>query len=102
MEINLRALRARDSQSVALRRYQEVGRMLTGRPGSTAEDGIRWVREICQEFEIPPLAAYGVSERDVPTLIEEAAKASSMKGNPIFLTPEELSEVLTRAVNSDE
>jgi alcohol dehydrogenase class IV len=102
MEINLRALRARDSQSVALRRYQEVGRMLTGRPGSTAEDGIRWVREICQEFAIPPLATYGVSERDIPELMGEGAKASSMKGNPIVLTPEELREVLTRAMTSDE
>jgi alcohol dehydrogenase class IV len=98
MEINLRALRARDPQSVALRRYQEVGRMLTGRPGSTAEDGIRWVREICQEFAIPPLKAYGIGEQDVPELITEAARASSMKGNPLALTPEELGEVLTRAI----
>ena len=98
MEINLRALRARDSQSVALRRYQEVGRMLTGRPGATAEDGIRWVREICQEFEIPPLAAYGIGERDVPILIAEAARASSMKGNPLALTPDELREVLVRSI----
>jgi alcohol dehydrogenase class IV len=98
MEINLRALRAREPQSIALRRYQEVGRMLTGRPGSTAEDGISWAYEICREFEIPPLKAYGIGEQDVPTLIAEAAKASSMKGNPLPLTPEELSEVLTRAM----
>lgn len=98
MEINLRALRARDPQSVALRRYQEVGRMLTGRPGATAEDGIAWTREICQELEIPPLKAYGIGEQDVPELIAEAARASSMKANPLVLEPEELSEVLTRSI----
>jgi alcohol dehydrogenase class IV len=98
MEINLRALRARDPQSVALRRYQEVACMLTGRGDAIAEDGIAWTREICQELEIPPLAFYGVSERDVPELIAEAARASSMKGNPLVLTREELGEVLTRAI----
>jgi alcohol dehydrogenase class IV len=98
MEINLRALRAREPQSVALRRYQEVGRMLTGRPGSTAEDGIRWTREICQELEIPPLKAYGIGEQDVPELIADAAKASSTKGNPLALTPDELRELLVRSI----
>jgi alcohol dehydrogenase class IV len=102
MEINLRALRARDPQSIALRRYQEVGRMLTGWPGATAEDGITWTREICQELEIPPLKTYGMGEQDVPALIAEAAKASSMKGNPLALTPEELGEVLTRAMKGTE
>jgi alcohol dehydrogenase class IV len=103
MEMNLRALRDRDPQSTATRRYQEVGRMLTGRPGATAEDGISWVFEICREFEILPLKAYGIGEQDVPTLIAEAAKASSMKGNPLVLTPEELSEILKRSIKgSDE
>jgi alcohol dehydrogenase class IV len=97
IEINLRALRARDPQSVALRRYQEVGRMLTGWPGATAENAIAWTWEICHELEIPPLKAYGVGEQDIPTLVAEAAKSSSMKGNPLALTAEELNEILTRA-----
>ncbi len=98
MEINLRALRARAPQSPALRRYRDVARMLTGQEDATAEDGITWTREICQELEIPPLKAYGMGEQDVPILVAEAAKASSMKGNPLVLTPEELSEVLTRSI----
>jgi alcohol dehydrogenase class IV len=98
MEINLRALRARAPQSAALRRYQEVARMLTGRGHAIAEDAIPWVREVCQELEIPPLQAYGIGEQDVPVLIAEAAKASSMKGNPLALEPKELSEVLSRAI----
>jgi alcohol dehydrogenase class IV len=99
MEVNLRALRDRDPQSTALRRYEEVARMLTGRPGATAEDGISWARDICAEFEIPPLAVYGVSEQDVAALVEEGARTSSMKGNPLVLTPEELREVLLRSIN---
>jgi alcohol dehydrogenase class IV len=98
MEMNLRALRARDRQSIALGRYQDVGRMLTGRGDATADDGIAWTREICQEFGIPPLAAYDVRNEDVPSLVAEAAKASSMKGNPLVLTPQEFGEILTRAI----
>jgi alcohol dehydrogenase class IV len=99
MEMNLRALRERDPESVALRRYEEVARMLTGRPGATAEDGISWVRDICREFAIPPLAVYGISERDVPGLVEESARTNSMKGNPVGLTAAELGEVLGRALS---
>jgi alcohol dehydrogenase class IV len=99
MEINLRALRSRDPQSIAIRRYQEIGRMLTGRPGATAEDGICWVKDTCQDFGILPLKSYGIGPQDVPTLIAEAAKASSMKGNPLPLPPEELAEMLTLSMN---
>ena len=98
MEMNLRALRARAPQNGAVGRYQEVARMLTGRPDASAEDGIAWTREICQELEIPPLRAYGMQEQDLPALIAEAAKASSMKGNPLPLTAQELSEVLAQAI----
>lgn len=98
MEINLRALRARAPQSQALRRYGEVARILTGRADAPAEKGIVWARETCRELEIPPLSAYGMSEQDLPALIAEAAKASSMKGNPLVLAPEELREVLLRSL----
>jgi alcohol dehydrogenase class IV len=98
MEINVRALRARAPGSGALRRYDEVARLLTGRSQATAEDGVRWVAGICRRLEIPPLRTYGVGEPDIPDLVERAAQASSMKGNPILLTPEELRETIARAI----
>ena len=98
MEGNLHALRERKPQSIALRRYEEIARLLTVQPSATAEDGVAWARDICAEFEIPPLAFYGVGEPDVAGLIEASAKTSSMKGNPLALTPEELREVLLRSI----
>jgi alcohol dehydrogenase class IV len=99
MEVNVRALRARAPQSNALARYEDVAHMLTGRPTATAEDGIAWAREICRELEILSLRAYGIDEADIPELITEAARASSMKGNPIPLTSEELAEVLQQSIH---
>ena len=96
MEINIQALRACAPASPALGRYAEVARLLTGRSQATAEDSVRWTAEICKRLEIPPLRAYGVAEADIPTLVEKAAQASSMKGNPIELTPEELRQIVER------
>jgi alcohol dehydrogenase class IV len=98
MRVNVEALRRRHPSSDALRRYGEVARLLTGRPQAAAEDGVTWTAEICRILEIPPLRTYGVSQDDVPILVEKAAQASSMKANPIVLTPEELGEIIAAAV----
>jgi alcohol dehydrogenase class IV len=97
MEVNVRALRQRAPESDALLRYHEVGRLLTDNPRATAEDAVRWTAEICRQLEIPPLGTYGVRPEDFAVLVEKAAKASSMKANPIVLTREELTEIITRA-----
>ena len=96
--VNIRAARARNPEGETLRRYETVARLLTGNPGALPEDGGEWVRQLCGEFQIPPLSSYGVQRQDVPTLVEMASKASSTKGNPITLTTDELGEVLTSAL----
>jgi alcohol dehydrogenase class IV len=50
------------------------------------------------DLKIPKLAAYGISQVHVGELVEKAAKASSMKANPIALTKEELAEILRAAM----
>ncbi len=97
MDVNIRALRARAPESEALRRYGTIARILTN-SGAPAEDGARWVAGLCLKLGIPPLRSYGIGEQDAPALAEKSARASSMKGNPIALTPEELCEVLLRAL----
>jgi alcohol dehydrogenase class IV len=98
MAANIAALRARQRDSHALRRYEEIARILTGKPAADAEDGMRWVQALTGELRIPPLGAYGVTEADVPVLVEKTAVASSTKANPIALTRDELTEILFRAL----
>ena len=98
MEINLRALNAREPENRALQRYEEVARILTGNPHASAMDGAKWVSQLCKELQIPPLSGYGLKKSDFPTLVVSAARASSMQGNPIELTENELAEILDRAV----
>jgi alcohol dehydrogenase class IV len=98
METNIDALRARSPGSKTLVRYETVARILTGREDARAEDGIEWARRTCERLRILPLRAYGIGEKDVPGVVESAAKASSMKANPIVLTPDELARALARAL----
>jgi alcohol dehydrogenase class IV len=98
MAINVQALQERAPQSAALRRYDEVAQILTGDAGASAADGVAWVQELCQALQAAPLAAYGLTEEGFPTLIEKASVASSMQGNPIELTSEEMEEILRRAL----
>ena len=98
MRINIRASRARAPGSDALRRYETVARLLTGEPDATPEDGFAWVRQLCQELQIPPLGSYGLQDRDIPILVEKASRASSTKGNPITLSTDELRELLSCAL----
>ena len=94
MRANVRALRERAPQHVALERYGEIARLLTGRPTAAAADGIAWVEETVRQLNIPPLSAYGLTRADLPRLVEKAARASSMQANPIVLSEAELSEML--------
>lgn len=98
MAVNVRALRERQPDSPALKRYDEVAVLLTGNPGATAADGVAWVEALCRALNIPPLSMYGIGPADVDGLVEKAAVASSMKANPIVLTHQELREILTQAL----
>ena len=98
MRANIRALRERSPANGALERYGEVARILTGDAGASAEDGAEWVGRLCERLSVRALRAYGIGERDITGLVEKAARASSMKANPIVLTPGELAAVLERAV----
>jgi alcohol dehydrogenase class IV len=98
MEANLRALRLRQPASEALRRYEEVARLVTGSAAASAESGVEWVRKLVSDLEIPSLGHYGLRKEHSADLVAKASQASSMKANPITLTAGELAGVLQRAL----
>jgi len=98
MEANIRALRKRGQNSLALDRYTEIANIMTGNTLAKVEDGTRWVQKLVQSLKILPLATYGMSKADIPAIIDQARMASSMKGNPVELKEEELIEILEEAI----
>lgn len=97
MAANVKALRSRSPKSPALDRYDEVARIITAVPTARAPDGIAWVLELCSQLQVRPLAAYGIKAKDFPDIVEKSRQASSMKGNPIELSEDELRQILVNA-----
>jgi alcohol dehydrogenase class IV len=98
MEANLSALRQRLPTAETLQRYEEVARLVTGSATATAEAGVAWVSKLVVDLGIPSLGHYGLKREHTAELVEKAAHASSMKANPIVLTPDELAGILQRAL----
>jgi alcohol dehydrogenase class IV len=97
MAVNVKALQHKDPLKYLLR-YDEVARCLTGKPNARAADGINWIRDLCSALDIPPLSEFGVTKAHFPEIIAGAKRASSMKGNPVELTDNELIEILKKAL----
>lgn len=99
MRTNVQALRNQAADSFASARFDEVGRLLTGRNAARAADGVTWVEELCAALALPGLRKYGLCEDDFPSVVAKARNASSMKGNPIELHDDELLQILRQAID---
>ncbi len=98
MEANVEALGSREPENPALSRFDEIAAILTGDFDTTAADGVAWVGALCATLGVPGLATYGVAETDFPEIIDKTQRSSSMKGNPIKLTDQELARILAQAL----
>ncbi len=96
--MNIRALRKRAPDHEALQKYEHVAGILTGRAHAEPEDLVNWLANLMSELSVVSLHAHGFEKRQIPDLVEKAARASSMKANPIVLTPDELVEVIEHAM----
>ncbi len=94
MRINIQALKERDSKSLILQRYAEVAAWLTGDPQAAPEEGAAWLEVLCKKMSIPCLSDLGIRKADFEQIVEKSAQSSSMKGNPIQLTGDELTQIL--------
>lgn len=96
-EANVKALHSREPDSPSLARYGQIAQILTAKVSAQAADGVKWIQNLCKALTVPPLDQFGLKEQDFPTVVAKAKKSSSMKGNPIPLTDNELMEILERS-----
>jgi alcohol dehydrogenase class IV len=94
---NLKALKERIPDSPAWGRYDGVARILTGNGEATGTDVVAFCESLRRDLGIPRLAELGVKKEEFAIICEKASKASSMKGNPVELTMEELEGILAKA-----
>jgi alcohol dehydrogenase class IV len=111
---NIRALETRQPESQVLSRYDEVAQLLTGNPHAHRADGVAFLHQLCADLHIPQLSTLrqaqgkpfnpsagsgqAFTSAQIPALVQKAARASSMKANPLVLTEEEMAGILTEAL----
>jgi alcohol dehydrogenase class IV len=98
--VNIQALRNRDPQSVALKKYAAVGRLFTG--ASNADDRnadalTDLLRAWVERLRLPRLAEFGVTGEHVDK-IAAGSRGGSMRTNPVLLKDEELVQILQARV----
>jgi alcohol dehydrogenase class IV len=101
IEANVRALRSGrrgDPGLAPLDRYAEAGRLLTGQPGATVEDGLAWIRETLALLAVPGLAAFGLRPEHADDVAAKAMTSSSMQGNPVTLSQGELNAIVLQSL----
>jgi len=98
LKVNILALQKRKPTSLTLPRYERIAQILTGNSDSTALDTVEFVEMLNREFHILPLSQYGVRMDEFPEIVVKSAGSSSMKGNPVDLTPDELYSILEMAL----
>jgi len=107
MQANVLALQNRPSEAgtdasveakATMARFDEIGRLVTGKDTATASDAVSWTGDLATALGLPGLRRYGLSSVDFPAVVAQAKKASSMQGNPVTLTDEELTGILEWAI----
>jgi alcohol dehydrogenase class IV len=96
--LNVAALAERAPHAEALNRYREVARLVTGNPAASANDLGPWLEALTQQLEIPGLGSHRVGADDFDGLIARALQSSSLRGNPLELSPKDLRHILERAL----
>lgn len=95
--VNLSALNGRKPGHPALRKYAEVGRLLTrnATPSDAAACGalLHLLDDWTERLGLPRLGQFGVQETDVERIVANS-RCSSMKTNPIKLTDAEIAGIV--------
>lgn len=97
MEINSQAL-INANQIETLEKYKEIARLFTGNKNAEIADGVAHIKALVKRLGIPSLSAFGITSADFPELVEKAENSSSMKGNPVKLTQNQLTSILEKSL----
>tara|TARA_B100001778_G_scaffold313321_1_gene297667 strand:- start:25 stop:1272 length:1248 start_codon:yes stop_codon:yes gene_type:complete len=81
-----------------LRRYKDVANACLGKDGATVAELVEWIEDLVAFCGVPKLSTFGMKDEDVADSVVKSMQSSSMKGNPVALTAEELELMLRNAM----
>lgn len=87
-----------------IQKFARIGEALTGRkienPQAAAMAGVEFVKKLAGDINLPRnLKEYGIGKQDLPALAE-ASRGSSMNGNPVDLSNDDIMELIKRVVGT--
>lgn len=98
--LNIGLMERREPDNPALAKYTRIGRLFEETPPNLPLSGegqasslVHTLESWAQKLELPRLAAFGVTEVDIPRLVAHS-RGSSMKTNPVELTDEDIGQVI--------
>ncbi len=93
-KVTLEKLRQSDSNQQALDKYTILGKLVSPsdqKPNIYHQDAfIDFLEDLTAKFAIPTLGSFGVTENDIPAILNQSAN----KYNPVALNQKEMTEVL--------
>jgi alcohol dehydrogenase len=96
--VNIAAMEAREPDNPALPKYAEIGRRFAMQKGLSGKDARSFLVTTLQQWQeklaLPRLAACRIATADFSRIVANS-RGSSMKTNPIVLTDDEISSILS-------
>ena len=74
----------------ARERYDQIDRVLPG--------GLQQCGQLVRDLNLPPLRTFGMTDADIPPMVQLARRASSMRYNPVVLSDEALADILRKSL----
>ncbi|TDU81859.1 alcohol dehydrogenase class IV [Prosthecobacter fusiformis] len=96
-EVNWAAAQ-RNGHAEAKEKFESAARLLMSDEKATPMDACEYLGELTCRLQIPGLGSHGIVESAFEDIATKAARASSMKGNPVPLSHEELLTILWEAL----
>ncbi len=94
---NINSLLKKQRDSYALERYSRIAKLISGNPDASAADCPAAMADFCSKLPLNYSDTVRIDKNDFSSIASDALRASSMKGNPVELTHEELVSVLEEA-----
>lgn len=85
-------------QNLSVERIDQVADWISNALGTSAETAFDDLEQAFMDWNLPVLTDWIDPDADLETWANEAKQSSSMKGNPVALTTEQISRVLQAAV----
>jgi len=94
MQVNAELISKIDAEEKKVNRFKEIAEWITGDKAATIQDGVEWISSLAASLDIPGLSELGISSSDFDSIIDKSKRSSSMKGNPVTLSDDQMERIL--------